>query len=141
MPDRDPKAASAAPLVLPAYDEAMSLLLEARRFVANVDREVADDLTPADQMVVTREAMRLTTRLSHAMAWLLVQRAVHAGELSRLEAASEPYRLSGQTLCLDDSESDHAAVPEALRDLLVRSHWLYLRVARLDAELGPAAIS
>ena len=28
------------------------------------------------------EALRLTTRLSQMMAWLMVQRAVHAGEIA-----------------------------------------------------------
>ena len=56
--------------------------------------------------------MRITTRLTQIMAWLLAQKAVHAGELTARQMASEEYRLDGQSVCLDDDERHHAGLPD-----------------------------
>ncbi len=114
------------------YREALQLLLEARYYVA--DREATDrvGLGAMDRLRVSRETLRLTTRLTSVMAWLLTQKAVHAGELSRAEAAGERYRLAGQSVCFDDASRRDEALPPALRGLLDRSRRLYVRVARLD---------
>jgi regulator of CtrA degradation len=83
--------------------------------------------------------MRVTARLTQIMAWLLAQKAVHAGELSPRQAASEAHRLAGQRICVEHDEAAHDGLPDGLKGLLGRSHALYIRVARLDELVRRAA--
>ncbi len=113
------------------YDEAFDLLLEARDYLAYrepIDRQAIDI---GDRLVVNCEAMRLTSRLTQIMAWLLVQRAVVAGEITPSEAAAERNRLAGQSVCR--ARNAAARIPPSLQSLLDRSYSLYTRVERLDA--------
>ena len=114
------------------FEEAMTLLIEARDYIAATAGARPTGITPEDQLRIARETMRITTRLTQTMAWLLTQKAVHAGELTTHQAASEDYRLDGHSVCLDDDEQHHAGLPDQLQDLLKRSYGLYVRVARLD---------
>ncbi len=76
------------------------------------------------------EALRVTSRLTQVMAWLMLQRAVMAGEVTQEQAMAEDNLLSGQDVCL--VERDELDLPPALRSLLERSHRLYQRVSRLE---------
>ena len=114
------------------YRETMSLLLETRdymRFREPVDRRAMPD---DQRLVVNCEALRLTSRLTHIMAWLLIQKAVHAGEITAAEAASEDHRLAGQSVCRERAVLRDISMPPALALLLERSYDLYTRVERLD---------
>ncbi len=113
------------------YDEAFALLIEARNYL--IERQHRKDpLAPQDQLVASCETMRLTSRLVQVMAWLLVQKAVHAGELEALEADDPKRRLGGQEICADAGPWDVSGLPRRFLTLLDRSHALYNRVARLD---------
>ena len=114
------------------YDETMALLLASRDYLASAQPGEAAGLRPIDRLRVNCEAMRLTTRLTQIMAWLLAQRAVFAGEMGRVEAASEEYRLSADAICMADSDAAANVLPARLQDLLEQSRKLYVRVARLD---------
>jgi regulator of CtrA degradation len=114
------------------YRETMTLLLETRdymRFREPVDRRAMPD---DQRLVVNCEALRLTSRLTHIMAWLLIQKAVHAGEITAAEAASEDHRLAGQSVCREHTTIGDISMPPALATLLERSYHLYTRVERLD---------
>jgi regulator of CtrA degradation len=114
------------------YRETMTLLLETRdymRFREPVDRRAMPD---DQRLVVNCEALRLTSRLTHIMAWLLIQKAVHAGELTAAEAASEDHRLAGQSVCRARATLGDVSMPPRLATLLERSYHLYTRVERLD---------
>jgi hypothetical protein len=66
------------------------------------------------------------------MAWSLTQKAVHAGEITRDQAAEPRRRLGGQEICLGTADLSHQALPDRLTRLLTRSLSLYQRVQRLD---------
>ncbi len=117
------------------FEEAMALTREARDYLAFQEKADLSNLTPVGRMVASCESMRMTARMTQVIAWLLVQKAVHAGDLTRDEAAESRYRLSGQEICEDDEPLAAELLPERLMDLLERSHHLYQRVARLDAML------
>lgn len=119
------------------YDEAHALLVEARDYVR--DESGGPAASPIDRLTICQESLRLTTRLTQVMAWLLTRKAVHAGELSADEAATARYALGGRKVCLDARGEAAAGVPEHLRDLLIRSRALYERVARLDNQARHAA--
>jgi regulator of CtrA degradation len=79
--------------------------------------------------------MRVTTRLMQAASWLLVQRAVHDGDMEADIATQDRYRLGSREICLGHSAEGVESLPLPLQDLLTRSDNLYRRIARLDEVL------
>jgi regulator of CtrA degradation len=118
------------------YEEAVELTREARDYFAVQEPSDSSKLAPEARLVTSCESMRLTARLTQIMAWLLVQKAVHAGEMSREAAADECFRLGGQKVCANADSVAGDYLPPRLAELLGESHTLYTRVARLDAMLG-----
>lgn len=116
------------------YDETMALLIEARNYIAYHESGDHRKLAPHVRLQISYESMRVTSRLTQVMAWLLAQKAVHAGEISQEVAASEEFALSGGEICSDPSGPDNEDLPSGLRSLLERSHRLYMRVHRLDEQ-------
>lgn len=114
------------------FDEAMELLVEARNYVLVCELRQLRATQPTDRLILCCETMRLTARLTHVMAWLLAQKAVHAGEITLAEAAAEPFALGGRATCLA-GHPDVATLGDTwLITLLDRSRRLYVRVSRLD---------
>ena len=113
------------------FDEGMALVEETARYLDGKGREESRDLPRKSAMLYAGESMRVTTRLKQAASWLLVQRAVHEGDMEADAACSERYRLGSKEICLGAAEGVEI-LPEMLRDLLVRSDNLYRRIARLD---------
>ena len=122
------------------YREALSLTRETRDYFNEVEPDERDQAPSRVRLAMSCEGMRVTARLTQVVAWLLIQRAVMEGELTRAEAREQPYRLSGQDVCSHVDAQHEADFPERLRDLLARSLSLYQRIERLDAELDFAAI-
>jgi regulator of CtrA degradation len=112
------------------YVEAMLLADEARSYFDDRGRIERDRLEPLMRVVFSCESMKVTTRLMHVIAWLLTQRAVGAGELSRRDAL-DPSRRLGEGPTSDDSGL--TALPDTARVLIAASDDLHRRVARLDA--------
>lgn len=120
------------------YDEAFRLLVEARDYLTYREPSERAALSLDQRLAANREAMRLTSRLTQVMAWLLVRRAVQEGEISFEDALHTDRRLDGHRVCLMQvDEEDTAPLPRGLRDLLGRSYRLYARVDRLDKAMGP----
>lgn len=117
------------------YDETMALLVEARNYVAYHEAVGQRNLPPEIRLQVSYETLRVTSRLTQVMAWLLAQKAVHAGELTMAQLASEEYALSGGEICSDPSGPENGSLPSGLRSLLERSHKLYIRIVRLDEQV------
>ncbi len=117
------------------YDEALQLARDARDYIAAKGQGERAGMSPDLRLAASCEEMRITARITQVMAWMLVQRAVHAGEMTRAEAAEEPNRLSGQSACLGEPVVPEAELPPRLSSLLQRSRSLYERVQRLDATL------
>ena len=74
----------------------------------------------------------MTARLIHVMAWLLAQRAVHAGEITLEESVSEKFSLGGRRICLEESQYRSCIEDQPLCALIDRSLRLYVRISRLD---------
>jgi len=115
-----------------AYDETMSLLVEARNYIAYQEATDQKSLPPQVRLQVSYESMRVTSRLTQVMAWMLAQKAVHAGEMSVEKACGEEFALSGGAICSDPSGPENDQLPQGLRSLLHRSHSLYMRISRLE---------
>jgi regulator of CtrA degradation len=116
------------------YDETLGLLVEVRDYVVEDEPVDRRQLAPGVGAKLSCEALRVTARLTQIMAWLLAQRAVHAGELSPEELVERNEALADIEICMaaDEEEGLIVGLPARFRELLDRSHRLYTRVARLD---------
>jgi regulator of CtrA degradation len=117
------------------FDEGMSLVEETARYLDGRGRQESRDLPRKEALLYAGESMRVTTRLMQAASWLLIQRAVHDGEMRIEDAAGERYRLGSKEICFGGRGESVDALPGALQDLLLRSDNLYRRIARLDEVL------
>ncbi len=116
-------------LVDSLYVEAMVLADEARSYFDRHGRDDRESLDPLVRGGLCCESLKVTTRLMHVIVWLLTQRAVEAGELSRAQARRPARRLG------DAPESDAdllPRLPESALALIESSRELYARVERLD---------
>jgi len=114
------------------FDEGMSLVEETARYLDGRGRNESRALPRKAALLYAGESMRVTTRLMQAASWLLVQRAVHEGEMPAEDARNERYRLGSKEICLGGGQDGVELLPATLRDLLSRSERLYRRIARLD---------
>jgi regulator of CtrA degradation len=114
------------------FDEGMSLVEETARYLDGRGRQESRDLPRKGATLYAGESMRVTTRLMQAASWLLVQRAVHEGEMKAEDAATERYRLGSKEICLGGHGDGVDLLPTKLQDLLERSDNLYRRIERLD---------
>ena len=121
------------------YDEALDLVREARTYLAGRGKEDVRNLPVEANFGYAAESLRLTTRLTEGMSWLLYQRALQAGEITAAEAQKEECHLQHLEICLpEEPVCDPAILPEGLQSLLDRSERLYQRLLRLDQQ-GQAA--
>jgi len=120
------------------YEEALALLVEARNYIAYQETADLQPLDPESRLLATQETMRVTCRLTHAMAWLLGQKAAQVGEITPLEAL-EDYAVGGKLVCMDERWAGDTRLPQAIRGLLGRTLSLYERIGRLDDMLRQAA--
>ena len=117
------------------FDEGMAMVEEAARYLDGRGKDEARDLPRKAAMMYASESLRVTTRLMQAASWLLVQRAVHEGDMPASDATDERYRLGSKEICFGGRAEDAKDLPKALQDLLARSDSLYRRIARLEEVL------
>ncbi|PZU09218.1 DUF1465 family protein [Sphingomonas sp.] len=117
----------AARLVDALYTEAMLLADETRGYFDEAGQDEREALSPRLRVEFACEALKGTTRLMQVIGWLLMRKAVHAGEM--LEASSENRRL-GEAPPLDSVVL--ARLPQSARRLLAAGEDLYQRVRRID---------
>ncbi|MXO98051.1 DUF1465 family protein [Altererythrobacter xixiisoli] len=81
------------------------------------------------RVALSCEALRTTTRMMHAIAWLLNQRAYFSGELSEFQLRRYG-RLAPPQAASDGQQL--ALLPAHLLDLSERTARFYARIERLD---------
>lgn len=126
------------------YEDALLLAEEARTVFEfeDVAEEIAEDASPR-RVAISCEALRTTTRMMHAIAWLLNQRAYFAGEISEFQLRHHGRLPSAQP---SPEREDLAILPRYVADVVERSVAFYERVERLDRawrngfELRPATV-
>ena len=114
-----------------AYRNALSLVHEARNYLAYGEAVDSESLPVATRLLVSQESLRVTSRLTQAMAWLFAQKAAAAGEMPMSRALSDEFAPNAETVCLEDRWADDTELPSALRDLMQRSLNLYRQVQRM----------
>ena len=123
--------ANLSPTIVDAlYGEALMLADEVRSafdLSGRLTRATEDaDLA---RIALSCEALRTTTRMMHAIAWLLNQRAFFAGELSEFQLRRHGRLPPPQP---EPAPEQLASLEPELRDLIERTRRFYARVERLD---------
>ncbi|QBR70610.1 DUF1465 domain-containing protein [Beijerinckiaceae bacterium] len=114
------------------FQEGMDLVGRAAAYLDGDGREEAKRLSRSAAIAYAVESMRLTTRLMQIASWLLLQRAVNEGELSRAEASAEKRRIRLSEQDTVSNKEALAKLPPRLRDFVGVSLRLQARIIHLD---------
>lgn len=117
------------------YAEGMGLVEETASYLDGAGRQTSKVLPRMAAVLYAAESMRLTTRLMQMASWLLLQRAVNNGEMSRDQILSEKSKVRLDSFNCDRNAPGWLDLPEMFRDLVERSLRLQNRVALLDREI------
>lgn len=124
------------------FAEGMALVEATATYLDGDGREDSRGLQRGAALAYASESMRLTTRLMQITSWLLLQRAVNEGELTRTEAETEHRKVKLQPSETVTASELLAMLPPALNELIRQSFRLQARIVKLDellrAEDGPA---
>ncbi len=120
---------SLAPLTRKVIDslhvEAMVLADEARSYFDGVGLADRTELSAESRVIFSCEAMKVTTRLMHSVAWLLSQRA-------HLSGGDHPSSLSKLGRATRTDTATLGRLPEEAGRIIETSEDIYDRIERLD---------
>jgi len=112
------------------YCEALVLADEARAaFDLSGPLDLAGEDEDLARVALSCEALRTTTRMMHAIAWLLNQRAYFAGEISEFQLRHHGRLPPGQPA---SSPEQLSLLGEQTQELIRRTERFHARIARLD---------
>jgi regulator of CtrA degradation len=114
------------------FQEGMSLIEETANYLDGPGRLDVRELDKQGSVTYASQSMRLTTRLMQLASWLLLQRAVSSGEITRDVADQEKSRISLDEIGEGQALAGADDLPEALRALVARSLRLHERIVTLD---------
>ena len=117
------------------YAEGMGLVEETASYLDGIGRQASKVLPRMASVLYAAESMRLTTRLMQMASWLLLQRAVNNGEMTRDQVLSEKNKVRLDSFNVDRNAPGWNDLPESFRDLIERSLRLQNRIALLDREI------
>ncbi|MEM6382099.1 MAG: DUF1465 family protein [Pseudomonadota bacterium] len=115
------------------FEQGMTLVEETAAYLEAEGKQASQHLDRPAAMAYATESMRLTTRLMQLASWLLLQRAVHEGELTLEQAAKEKAKVRIHGLSSPKRGPGWDELPEKLRLMVEASMALQSRVQRLDA--------
>ncbi len=121
------------------FRDGMELIEQTAGYLDGPGRVASRGLARPVALAYARESMRLTTRLMQLASWLLLQRAVNEGEMTRAQAEQETHKVRVQAL--SGGSGDLTGLPDGLLDLIARSLRLQERVQRLDVMLHGETLS
>jgi regulator of CtrA degradation len=115
------------------FKEGMGLVEETANYLDSQGRIDSRVLDRTGAIAYATESMRLTTRLMQMASWLLLQRAISAGELGSDEARREKNRISLADIGKGHDLPGAESLPQGLTDLVERSLRLLERVHKFDS--------
>jgi regulator of CtrA degradation len=118
------------------FREGMSLVEETANYLDGPGRLDARVLERHGAIAYATESMRLTTRLMQLASWLLLQRAIGAGELTVEDARKENHRISLTDIGKGHDLAGGQDLPDALKALVERSLALHQRIQKLDSMIS-----
>jgi regulator of CtrA degradation len=114
------------------FAEGMALVEATASYLDGDGRKESRDLQRGAALAYASESMRLTTRLMQITSWLLLQRAVNEGELTRMEAETEHRKVKLQPSETASAPEMLALLPAKLNELIQSSMRLQARIVKLD---------
>ena len=121
------------------FKEGMALVERTAAYLDGPGRKEAKLLQAPLTLVYATESMRLTTRLLDLASWLLIRKALKAGEITPEEAVQKRQRVKLQALGRPSHVKNFADLPEGLRALIDASFAMNDRIVQLDRALTAAA--
>ncbi|MFM5917455.1 MAG: DUF1465 family protein [Novosphingobium sp.] len=124
------KPASINPRIIEGlYCEALILSDDVRNaFTLSGRIDAAGEEEDEARIALSCEALRTTTRMMHAVAWLLNHRAYFSGELSEFQ-----LRRYGKLADFPESDADRLALLDApTRELITATERFHARLKRID---------
>jgi regulator of CtrA degradation len=121
------------------FKEGMGLVEETANYLDGPGRQDARLLDRHGAIAYATESMRLTTRLMQLASWLLLQRAIGAGEMNQDEMRKEKHRVNLADIGRGNPLNGAEQLPQALLDIVDRSLALHQRVLKFDAMLNMQA--
>jgi len=119
------------------FKEGMSLVEETANYLDGEGRLDSKLLDRTGAIAYATESMRLTTRLMQMASWLLLQRAIAAGELSPSDMNREKHRINLSEIGRGNALKGAELLPAGLVALVDRSLNLLERIRKLDLMLAP----
>lgn len=117
------------------FREGMALVEATANYLEGQGRRDAKAIGPAAGVLYASESMRLTTRLLELASWLVIRRALKAGEITGEEARVKRRRLRLTAIGRPEHVKDFDSLPAKLRDLITASFALHDRIVLLDRAL------
>jgi regulator of CtrA degradation len=114
------------------YREGMTLIEEVASYLDGDGRGDSRILSREASFLYATESMRLTTRLMQLASWLLLQRAVNEGEISKENARSEKEKVKFSATPSERGGPGYEQLPEALRSFIDKGDRLFDRVMQFD---------
>ena len=114
------------------YREGMTLIEEVAGYLDGEGRADSRLLPREASFLYATESRRLTTRLMQLASWLLLQRAVNEGEISKENARSEKEKVKFSATPSERGGPGYEHLPEALRVYIDRGDRLFDRVMQFD---------
>lgn len=128
-----------------AYQEALALITELRDYLAGIqtgagrENDGDDDSGASDPQVrilIVGEISTMTRNMTEAMAWLLLQKAAAAGEITAREAQIRADGLLSDEDSSADRPATAAGLPLEVRGYIDRSRRLYDKIHKLRDSLA-----
>lgn len=114
------------------YREGMGLIEDVATYLDGDGRGDSRILSREASFLYATESMRLTTRLMQLASWLLLQRAVNEGEITKENARSEKEKVKFSATPSERGGPGFDQLPHALRDYVDKGDRLFDRVMQFD---------
>ncbi|HWB46051.1 MAG TPA: DUF1465 family protein [Hyphomicrobiaceae bacterium] len=117
------------------FKEGMGLVEKTAAYLDGPGRKEARTLRGPVAVLYATESMRLTTRLLELASWLMIRRALKAGEITADEAGAKRQRVRLRGPGRPAHVKGYSELPEGLRNLVEASFALNDRIIQLDRAL------
>ncbi|TCT42843.1 DUF1465 family protein [Martelella mediterranea] len=117
------------------YAEGMNLVETTAAYLDGQGRKAAKTLPSHAASLYSAESIRLTTRLMQLASWLLLQRSLNTGEMTREQVLQERRKLRLNEGGINRNTAGWSDLPEGFQELVEASQRLESRIRILDDNL------
>ena len=114
-----------------SYQETLTLMTELRDYLTEIQASPSPAFDPQIRTRIIGEISTMTRHMTEAMAWLLLQKAAAAGEITSVEASQRADGLMTAEDAPREPAVKAAALPMEVRGYIDRSRRLYGQIRKL----------